>query len=138
MAIQITRKANLLAIVWVTRKTARCGGVGSASELVVSGTTRLVSTFESEVVIPNRTINRTNRCLFSATGDAHDPDNYCFHVCGRLERQAGALPFARAVGRRVGRDQLLFIRGIENLNLRGAATHEFLCADEKLQLVLSV
>src|SRR6185503_7003477 len=99
MAMQITRKANLLAIVCVIRKTPRCGGIDSASGLAVSGTTKLVSTFESEVVIPNRTINRTDRGLLSATGDAHDPENYCFRVVARLKRQANAVPFARAIRR---------------------------------------
>src|SRR6185503_5152420 len=136
MAMQITRKANRLAIVCATRKTPRCGGVISASGLAVSGTTKLVSTFESEVVIPNRTINRTDRSLFSATGDAHDPENYCFHVVARLERQADAIPLARAVRRGLRRNHLLFIRGVKNLNLRCATTHEFFCADVILQFVL--
>ncbi len=51
----------------------------------LSATTTLVSSLDTEVVIPNRTKNRTDRRLVSAARDAHDLENYCFRLFASLE-----------------------------------------------------
>ena len=57
----------------------------AASGAGLSATTTLVSSFETEVVIPNRTKNRTHRRLFSAARNAHDLENHCFRLFAGLE-----------------------------------------------------
>src|SRR5690349_25038610 len=97
MATQITRKANRLASVCRMRCLSRSCELVAANGCGLGTASTLTSSFETEVVIPNRTKNRTNQRLFIAAINTHDPECDSFRFARRLERQVQTVP--RKIGR---------------------------------------
>src|SRR5688572_14389129 len=123
--MQITRNANLLGSVCLMRYLPpRSRGLEGAGGAAASATTRLVSALDTEVVIPNRTKNRTHRRLFVAARHTHDLENHTLSRVPRLERKTDAVPVVCAAGRLRRRCQHRTRSCVEDLNLGRASSLE--------------
>ena len=77
---QTIRKANLLGSVWRSAGDVPSTTVGGV--VISVETAALFSGFEIEVVIPNGTVDRTNRAVSIALGAIDQkPDGFCFWAC---------------------------------------------------------
>src|ERR1051326_1323148 len=116
----------------------RAGVLVSASGAMGSANTTLVSAFETEVVIPNRTKYRTYRRLFTATRRAHDLEIHCFRLVAGFERQTNAIPVVRAARRHLRSPQRRAGSRVHNLNEWRTAGFELVSAHIIFEIVLAV
>src|SRR5689334_796267 len=81
-------------------------GLTAASGCELSGTSAtLLSALDTEVVIPNRTEDRTRRRVFSGARHSHYTQQHGFGLFARLECTTHLLPVVRACRSRYwGRD----------------------------------
>src|ERR1044071_2081678 len=117
------------------RYALRAGALVSASGCAVSATTRSVSAFDTEVVIPNRTKYRTHRRLFSVARIAQNFQKHGFRLVARLERKTNAIPIVCAARRHLRLLQHRPVSSIDDLNERRTARFELFRAHVKFEVV---